>query len=61
MLHSETINKYYVGQTEDTSKRLSFHNDPEKNNTWTHCGIPWVAKISMAFPPPAVRKLSYWR
>ncbi len=50
ILYSETIDKYYVGQTEDTEKRLSFHNDPEKNNIWTQRGIPWVLKISIAFP-----------
>ncbi|MBU3822655.1 GIY-YIG nuclease family protein [Flavobacteriaceae bacterium XHP0103] len=40
ILFSESLNKYYVGQTSDLEKRLKTHNCGGKK--YTSKGIPWV-------------------
>jgi putative endonuclease len=39
ILKSSVTNKYYVGQTSDIEKRLSYHNSGYSKSTKT--GIPW--------------------
>jgi putative endonuclease len=39
ILHSEKLNKYYVGQTADVNLRLSRHN--EGWSKFTSTGVPW--------------------
>ena len=41
ILHSSTIDKYYIGQTSNIDNRLKFHNSLEYNKIWTKRGIPW--------------------
>ena len=40
ILHSISLNKYYVGYTNDITRRLSEHN--RKKGKFTDGGIPWV-------------------
>ena len=40
VLYSETLNRYYVGQTNNIEKRLEVHNKGGKK--YTTKGIPWV-------------------
>ena len=40
ILHSQTHNKYYVGQTSNIEIRLSQHN--KGKNKSTKYGVPWV-------------------
>ena len=42
IIYSESINRYYVGQTNDLSKRLKVHNSGGKK--FTSRGIPWELK-----------------
>jgi len=49
IIYSDSIDKFYVGQTGNIDNRLHFHNDFEKNNIWTKRGIPWVLKITIPF------------
>ena len=39
ILYSETLDKYYVGSTQDLAERLRRHN--EGRNKSTKAGIPW--------------------
>ena len=47
ILHSETLDKYYVGRTENIELRLQYHNDPIESRKFTARGVPWVLKCSM--------------
>ena len=40
ILHSISLNKYYVGYTNDITRRLSEHN--RKKGKFTDGGIPWA-------------------
>ena len=53
ILYSRSLDRYYVGQTSDVEKRLSFHNDTKRNRIWTKRGIPWELKIRIPFPSRA--------
>ena len=44
ILFSESINKYYVGNTEDLTDRLKRHNAGE--GKFTKRGVPWNLKCS---------------
>jgi len=46
ILHSESANKYYIGYTEDTLRRLNEHNT-SRHNTYTSKYRPW--SISAVF------------
>jgi putative endonuclease len=48
ILYSESLDKYYVGQTEDLGVRILFHNHPIESRKFTAKGIPWSLKISLA-------------
>jgi putative endonuclease len=45
VLHSDRLNKYYIGHTSDIESRLLFHNDLVRNKIWTKRGIPWTLII----------------
>jgi len=40
ILYSSVKDKYYIGQTQDLSNRLSEHNSGESKST--RSGIPWI-------------------
>ena len=48
-LYSEKIQKFYIGQTEDITSRLQFHNS-ELNTIWTQRGRPWKLVGLFEFP-----------
>ena len=47
ILFSSTIDRYYVGYTNDLSRRLSEHN--RKKGKYTDAGIPWNLVYSETF------------
>ena len=49
IIYSDSIDKFYVGQTQNIDNRLEFHNNSQKNNIWTKRGIPWVLKTTISF------------
>ena len=42
ILYSASIDKYYVGRTENFENRLLYHNSGVRNKIWTKRGMPWV-------------------
>lgn len=48
ILHSCSLNKYYVGQTNNLDNRLSRHNSGRSKSTKP--GIPWKLIFSLALP-----------
>lgn len=40
ILYSPNLDKFYIGQTNDLSRRLEEHNSDENLN-WTKVGKPW--------------------
>jgi putative endonuclease len=44
ILYSESIQKFYIGQTQDLENRLAEHNSGETKST--HAGRPWQLKWS---------------
>ena len=49
ILYSDSLNRYYVGQSSDVEQRIAFHNS-ERNNIWTKTGKPWVLIAMFDFP-----------
>jgi putative endonuclease len=52
ILHSKTVDKYYIGHTNDIQRRLLEHNDPLANNS-KFCGKngPWqLVYLESNFP-----------
>ncbi|MDO9552132.1 GIY-YIG nuclease family protein [Rhodonellum sp.] len=49
ILYSSSIDKYYVGQSENMANRIAFHNDGARNKIWTRRGIPWELKIVFGY------------
>ena len=47
ILFSETLNKYYIGHTNDMVRRLAEHN--RKKGKFTDAGIPWILVYSETF------------
>ncbi len=47
ILHSETIDRYYVGFTNNIVRRLEEHN--RKKGKFTDAGIPWVLVYSETY------------
>ena len=48
ILHSESINKFYIGYSQNPTKRLEFHNS-RINNIWSKRGQPWDLVIIFPF------------
>ncbi|MBU0518770.1 GIY-YIG nuclease family protein [bacterium] len=58
-LHSETINRYYVGISADPVCRLRYHNAFPKG--WTQRGRPWSLVFTKAFNSKSeARKWENW-
>jgi putative endonuclease len=47
ILHSKTVNRYYVGYTNDVIRRLTEHN--RIKGKFTDTGIPWILVYSECF------------
>ena len=47
ILHSESLDRYYVGYTNNLIRRLEEHN--RKKGKYTDAGIPWVLVYSEVF------------
>ncbi len=47
ILYSESLDRYYVGYTNDLPRRLSEHN--RTKGKYTDAGIPWVVLYTEAF------------
>jgi putative endonuclease len=47
ILHSKSINRYYVGYTKDFDRRLSEHN--RVKGKFTDAGIPWILVYSESY------------
>ena len=41
ILFSESLNKFYIGSTDDVSRRITEHNNIKYKNKFTSRGIPW--------------------
>ena len=56
ILYSKSINKFYVGYSENPDKRLDFHNS-ELNKIWSKRGKPWelIATFSFQIKSDALR------
>ena len=44
ILYSESLDKYYVGSTEDLDQRIHIHNHPNESRKFTAKGLPWILK-----------------
>jgi putative endonuclease len=55
ILYSTKINKYYIGYSSDTSRRLEEHNS-SKNKNWTQRGQPWELKVSISYNTESAAK-----
>ena len=44
-LYSSSLDKYYIGITNNLDKRIKFHNSGLQR--WTKRGIPWIIKNSI--------------
>ena len=47
ILHSKSIDRYYVGYTNNLNRRLSEHN--RIKGKYTDAGIPWILVYSESF------------
>ena len=48
ILYSPSIDKYYIGFSENPEKRLEQHNS-ELNSKWTKNGQPWILNKTFEF------------
>ena len=48
ILHSKSINKFYIGYSQNPTTRLEFHNS-EFNKIWSQRGKPWSLEITFPF------------
>ena len=46
IIYSKKLDRYYVGTTDDVSKRLYEHNSGFYNESFTVKGIPWELNLS---------------
>ena len=47
ILYSNSLEKFYIGETENLDKRLTWHNDPNLNTNFSRKGIPWSLFFSI--------------
>lgn len=45
ILHSNSTNKYYIGETSDVSFRLNLHNSHEFKGSFTKIASDWEVKL----------------
>ena len=48
IIYSQKTNKFYVGSTNDLTRRIEDHN--RGKTPYSKTGMPWVLKYSEAFP-----------
>jgi putative endonuclease len=48
ILHSQSIDQFYIGITHDVDQRLYYHNNGNKG--WTKRGRPWRLVFTQMFP-----------
>jgi putative endonuclease len=48
ILYSQKLNRYYIGTTDDPSRRLLEHNTQKHKDAYTCKGIPWELMLSYA-------------
>jgi len=41
ILYSTSLDKHYIGYSNNVVSRLAYHNDVNRNAIWTKRGIPW--------------------
>ena len=41
ILYSSSIDRYYVGMTENLEQRINHHNNPIRHAKFTAKGVPW--------------------
>lgn len=46
IIYSTSLDKFYVGTTDNVERRLIEHNSKEYLNSFTCKGVPWVLKLS---------------
>ena len=46
IIYSKKLDRYYVGTTDDVSKRLCEYNSGFYNESFTVKGIPWELNLS---------------
>ena len=49
------MNKYYIGYSSDTSRRLEEHNS-SKNKNWTQRGQPWELQVAIPYDTESAAK-----
>ena len=45
IIYSEKLNRFYVGTTDDVTRRIVQHNNAFYLTSFTAKGIPWVLKL----------------
>ena len=50
ILHSQKLNKFYIGETHDVELRLERHNSDYYDNKWTTKGKPWELYLVIECP-----------
>ena len=50
ILHSQKLDRFYVGMTENLDQRIEHHNHPIDSSKFTSRGIPWTFFISIPCP-----------
>ena len=48
ILYSLKLDRYYIGTTEDVTKRLDQHNNNKYADAFTSRGIPWIIYLTIA-------------
>jgi putative endonuclease len=48
ILHSQKLNRFYVGTTTEVDRRLAEHNNAQYPDSFTVRGIPWVLFLSIS-------------
>ena len=46
IIFSDKLNRYYIGTTDNISKRLEEHNNKAYQDSYTSKGVPWILKTS---------------
>ncbi len=47
ILHSEKMQKFYIGTTDNVENRLIEHNQGKHKNSFTKRGIPWILYLEI--------------
>ena len=47
ILHSERLNKFYIGTTDDVQRRLEEHNSSAYKDSFTTKGRPWILFLAI--------------